>query len=149
MSRRLDPDWRLPTPEGITWRMATLEDTPRLLDLWDAMDRKFGGKQDRPNLFESVPVVLTLVAVEDATGIIEAAFYGETVVDWTMIGTSRRVARTIDSLHETLFEFLYERGIRVTRVLVPLAIEKHMEKLLPRLRNITQLVAQFVCTIRS
>jgi hypothetical protein len=138
--------WRLNTLEGVTWRLATRDDMPRLQELWDEMDAKLG-KQDRPNLMQ-MPVLITLVAVDDVTGRIEAATYGECVVDWTMIGTSRRVARTIKDLHPYLVIFLFTRAIRVSRILVPKRLEKHMQRLMPQMRNITHLFAQFACMIR-
>lgn len=111
------------------------------------MDRKFGGKQDRPNLFK-MPVLLVLVAVDNVTGVIDSAAYAECVADWTMIGTSRRASRTIDKLHPYLAMFLFGTPIRVTRILIPKRLEKHMARMMPQMRNITHSFAQFVCNIR-
>lgn len=141
-------EWRLPTKQGVTWRIAQRDDLPELQALWDEMDAKLGAKQDRPDQF-AMPVLLTLVAVDDVTGKIETAIYGECVVDWTMIGTSRRAARTFGELHPWVALFLFSRSIRVARILVPRRMERHMKKMLPGLRNITQSFAQFVCNIRS
>ena len=132
---------------GVGGGRPTAADLPRLLELWDEMDEKFGGRQDRPNLF-SVPVMVTLVACDGETGTIEGAIYGEYVVDWTAIGTSRKAARQIDALWPTLNECLRESCIRVTRVLVPSRLERQMAKILPQLRNITNAFAQFVFNVR-
>lgn len=139
--------WRLPTQEGLTWRLATMNDLPQLRALWAEMDAKLG-KQDKPDLFD-MPVLLTLVAVDDLTGEIATAIYGECVVDWTMIGTSRRAARTLPQLHPWLALFLFPRKIRLARILVPRRLERHMERMLPGFRNITQQFAQFVGNVRS
>ena len=138
--------WRQTTRDGLTWRLAVMDDLPRLRELWAEMDEKLGEKQDKPDLF-AMPVLLTLVA-EDTSGKLIAAIYGEAVVDWAMIGTDRAAARSIDELWPQLTFFLFERTVRVTRVLVPMRLRRHMARLLPQMRDITQLFAQFSCTIR-
>lgn len=140
-------EWRLPTSEGVTWRLATRDDLPELRRLWAEMDARMGVKNDKPDPFAE-PVVLTLVAVDAVTGRIDSALYGELVVDWAMIGTSRRTARTINELIPHLALFLFPRSIRAARVLVPRRLERHMAKLVPRLRNITESFAQFAYIIR-
>lgn len=141
----LDLNWRLKASNGITWRLAVIEDMPRLTELWDNMDKRLG-KQDRPDLF-AMPVVLTLVA-EDEHGIIVSGLYGEAVIDFTGIGTDRRAMLTASEIIPTLHEFLLERTIRVVRVLVPKRVAKGMSALLPGLSEITQSFAQFIYQIR-
>lgn len=128
------------------WRLAVKSDLPRIHELWAEMDRKFG-RQDRPDLF-AMPVLLTLVA-EDENGVVVSALYGECVVDWTMIGANREAGRMVDKLFPYLEHFLLERTIRVARVLVPKRIERHMQKLLPQMRNISESFAQFVYVLRK
>lgn len=113
----LDMQTRMPVGDGLTWRLAALDDMPRLRQLWTEMDARVGEKQDRPDLF-TMPVVLALVTVNEQ-GVIEDAVYGEAVVDFTVNGISRKVARYIDPLFPTLHFFLFDRNIRVARMLVP------------------------------
>jgi hypothetical protein len=141
----IDLDWSHETANGLTWRMMRIEDAPRVLDLWAEMDRKLG-RQDKPNLF-ALPVLLTLVA-EDEAGDIVTALYGEAVVDLTLIGMDRRAMESTAELTRPLGGFLRSQwGIRAVRVLVPMRLRKGMKRLLPQFREITELVAQFVCVL--
>jgi hypothetical protein len=140
-----DLAWRHKATSGLTWRLAVESDIPRIHDLWTAMEGKLG-KQDKPDLFE-VPVVLTLVA-EDEAGVIVSAIYGEAVVDWTGIGTDRRAADSLSELFPVLHSFLFDRGIRVTRVLVPRRLAKGMRDVLPWMTDISHKFAQFAYTVR-
>ena len=139
--------WRHHDPEtGLTWRILRREDMPRIEELWAGMEERLG-KQDRPDQFR-MPVVITLVA-EDCTGTVVSAIYGECVVDFTMIGTDRRVARSVKTVIPYLSLHLFPRAIRIVRVLVPHRMARHMERLLPGFTNITQSFAQFVHKIRG
>lgn len=140
-----DHKWRQATDKGRTWRLANFNDLPRLNELWDGMEQRLG-KQDRPDLF-AMPVTLTLVA-EDETGTVVAGIYGEAVIDWTMIGTDRKTAESINDLFPMLRQYLGERSIRVARVLVPKRLAKGMAEALPQMVEIGHLFASFVCVIR-
>lgn len=140
-----DPAWRHIAANGLTWRMAQPDDLPRLLELWAGMEKKLG-RQDKPNLF-AMPVVITLVA-EDEQGTIVGGVYGEAVIDFTGIGTDRRVAASVSELFIELGIHLRERTIRIVRVLVPRCLAAGMAKALPGLQEITQRYAQFFIKIR-
>lgn len=141
-------EWRHHDPEqGVVWRILRYEDLPELRRLWAEMDAKLG-KQDKPDQFR-MPVVLTLVAEDDQTGEMLSAIYGEAVVDFTMIGTSRRVARSVKTVIPYIELNLFPRSIRIVRVLVPVRLARHVGRLLPRFTNITQSFAQFVYKIRA
>lgn len=93
---------------SVTWRPATHADLPRIMELWDAQETRFGGTDvpvDRPQLMYPEgethhafypfrpPVLAVSVAEED--GIITGFQYSEAVPEVCVVTGSREVMRTM------------------------------------------------------
>lgn len=111
----------------LTWRAATFDDVPVILRLWKTTDRLLG-EQDKPMLFAR-PVLLTLVAEDDAGRIVDA-LYLEATVDITKIGCSRSGFEGALPLAEDLRQWLRSRGFRMARITVPIKLRDRMAAVL-------------------
>lgn len=141
-----DYDWRFQTSNGYTWRLARAEELPLIEDLWCVQESVIG-KQDKPDLF-NIPVVLTLVAENEAGEIVEA-LYAEAVVEFTSIGAERGALRSVNELFPHLRRFCGDRSLRVARVNVPRGIARMVRKFLPGLVQLDEELSQFVFRIRD
>lgn len=118
-------DWKTwrQSSEGLTWRIAVLEDLPALTRLLDAAHMMVGA-QERPDFF-AFPVVLTLVA-ENADGVIVDGLYIEFEAYIRKIGLNRQGMLSAEALVPMLGSFLASRKIRLGRVAVPKRLAKVM-----------------------
>lgn len=119
------------TCNGLTWRLATVDDLPAILKLWRAKERFLGCAQDLPPLF-SRPTLLTLVA-EDVEGRIVDGLYVEAIVDVTKLGISSLGFESTIAIADDIADWLKERGFRLASIVAPKRLVSRMAAVLEKM----------------
>ena len=126
-------DWKdyARTYNGLTWRLATVDDLPAILKLWRAKERFLGKKQDMPPLF-SRPTLITLVAENEACRIVDGLFV-EATVDVTKLGCSKDGFESTTAVCDDIADWLKERGFRLASIVVPKLLASRMSAVLKKM----------------
>jgi hypothetical protein len=119
----------------VTWRTATPNDLPRILELWDEQELRFAGTQikvDRPELFDEKGFCFPVmnVAVAEKQGSIVGFRYSELVPEMAIITGDEDVMKSLgDELTREAHNFK-QIGFRSGWGLVPERFAKAMARFL-------------------
>jgi len=120
------------TMNGLTWRLATIDDLPAIMGLWKAKERFLGCKQDMPQLFAR-PTLIVMVA-ENEAGVIVDGLYIEATVDVTKLGCSAEGFESTLAVADDLGDWLKSLGFRMASIVVPKKLTGRMARLLEKMR---------------
>lgn len=119
------------TMNGLTWRLATIDDLPAIMGLWKAKERFLGCKQDMPQLFAR-PTLIVMVA-ENEAGVVVDGLYVEATVDVTKLGCSAEGFESTLAVADDLGDWLKSLGFRMASIVVPKRLSGRMGAILRKI----------------